>query len=131
MTEIRHSRQLARPKVPAKRKKPPRPGDSKEYLALIRQLPCAAGEAGPVDVHHCQNLIRHGLAQKVEDRYAIPLNHDLHMKLHNAGSRNHSAVLAFWGIDAANLTDALWRIWCDRDGDKLEQMRAAMKECRI
>ena len=131
--QIAQPQQTMRPKAPARAKRERREGDDPQYLAALRQLPCAADRTytGDVEAHHCTHLSSRGLSQKVPDRFCIPLSQARHDELHRAGTRRHAEVLASpeWNVDAEALANELWRIWCHEPADRrLEMMRRAVME---
>ena len=72
--------------------------ESANYLALVRQLPCAvADQIEDIEVHH---VVGHGLSvmgSKTHDLMTFPLCHQAHMELHNKGwqqwERTHGSQL--------------------------------------
>lgn len=92
-------------------KKALRAGMSAGHLFLIRQLWCCVGHKRPVDAHHLQGgpcRKDRGLGLKSADKWALPLDHDLHMLLHSRGSRNEYDFFWEHRIDPYALAAALW-----------------------
>lgn len=104
---------------------------SSEFLALVRQCPCAVDRAytGDVQSHHLMLKQFRGVGMKAPDRYSIPLSLERHNELHRYGSRRHEAVMCEWGVDGEALAAQLWAIFCfDPATLRLARMRAAVME---
>lgn len=120
------------PKAPPRRARERRDGDSPEFLALLRQCPCAADRAYrfTVQPHHQSHLWPgRGKGQKCPDRLCIPLSWVRHHELHTYGTRRHAEILADWGVDGEALANELWHIYQHTPADsRLERMREAVMQ---
>lgn len=105
MPKPRISRSVHRPA------RQPREGDSAAHVAMVRRLPCCVtGFRHNVDAHHLLKVgdgLPKGMSRRNEDKWVIPLHHDLHMELHDRAG-NEEAFLAGMGIDGRALARALW-----------------------
>ena len=57
---------------------------SEEYLAFIREQPCAVSGKRPADPHHTG---RGGVALKCSDHLTVPLCRELHGECHQIGQK--------------------------------------------
>jgi len=82
-----------------------RPGMSPQHLDLIRKMPCCVTLAMPGgEAHHLkQGTGERGMQQRSTDKWAVPMAHNPHMEVENAGTRNESAWFAAHGIADVNL----------------------------
>ncbi len=110
------------PRIPRDVPKPhrePRPGMSRDHLAWIRQLPCCCVCPSPpphMTAHHLCTIGEHRAAGRRElDRWTVPMCAEHHRKLHDTGSKNHTAWFAERGVDDRGLAQALWRVSGDLD----------------
>lgn len=87
-----------------------RPGNSPEYLKLIRQLPCATCPAyAPNDPHHLkQGTAERGAGQRSTDQWAIPMCRKCHGEVERIGSRNEISWFNERGIHPLELARSLW-----------------------
>lgn len=119
-----------------------RPGDSELHLKQIRLLPCAVtGRPGPSHPHHLMRAVpvkhrKRGQSVTNEDRWTIPLCHEIHRQLHDDKRQDDELFLIERGVDARRMAQALWDVRDDGpDGyervsmrhtqDRLMKMRAA------
>ena len=90
-----------------------RPGMSEDHLALIRRMPCCVTLAMPGgEAHHLkQGTGERGMGQRSTDKWAVPMAHNPHMEVENAGSRNETAWFKAHGIDDVQLLARdLWNV---------------------
>lgn len=84
----------------AERKKP-------KHLAFIRSLECMiTGMPDPVP-HHLLRGVNRGMGMKADDKYTVPLSHDMHMQLHNNGNE----IAFFEGYQITNLKAIAERLY--------------------
>lgn len=102
---------LAFPKPSGKKKskRKSRDGMSKQHLSDLHELPCIITGQYGVNVHHLKQTGDRGGAMKSADKWGIPLRHDLHMQLENAGSKNEIAWFQERGVaNVVKLAEMLW-----------------------
>lgn len=86
------------------------PGNSKEHLKLIRQLPSCVSGKRPCDSHHLKIKQERGMGMRSRDKWAVPLTRDEHDHLEAQGSRNELAWFKKNGIENPyELASALWK----------------------
>ncbi|WP_106598572.1 DUF968 domain-containing protein [Dyadobacter jiangsuensis] len=100
---------------PAKKKKV-KQGDE-GFLKFLRTLPClCTGKMGQVQSHHLLDTGLRGIALKSPDRYSIPLDFQIHRKLHDFG--DETIFLAGYGItDAMSIADQFYECYLNNDDD--------------
>jgi hypothetical protein len=116
-----------KPKGPGRKKDArlnSRPGDDPEHVKNIMKLPCCVtGSMVNVDPHHLKMYTDRGTAKRAEDRYCVPLSHDLHFfDLELKGSKNEESWFAKKGINPWELANALWG--ARNDFKKMQQIMA-------
>lgn len=81
------------------------------HLAWVRTLPSLVPGSGPVEAAHVRYADRRyakpitGMGQKPDDKWTVPLAHDVHMDQHASGERK------WWadhGIDPLFVAALLW-----------------------
>ena len=60
---------------------------SKPYLSFIHTKRCVVSGCMPVICHHVRSFATGGMGMKPPDTYTVPMNGDLHDKLHRMGER--------------------------------------------
>lgn len=110
-------------------KKRPR-DESRDHLAFIRKLPCAAcGDRRSVDAAHVRMAsIVHGKretgkGEKPDDKWAVPLCRSHHNEQHDIGEQPFWSAL---NIDPCNLALSLWA--CTGDDDMAETIIRLQRE---
>ena len=98
------------PNKPRADKRAEWPGNSKEHLKLIRQLPSCISGRTPCDPHHLRVKEERGVALRSRDKWAVPLTRDEHDHVHSFGSRQEVAWFKKHGIENPyELASALWK----------------------
>lgn len=87
-----------------------RPGMSEAHAALIRQMPCCVTLKVPCgEIHHLKSGTgERGAGLRSTDKWGVPMCHDAHMEVENAGTRKERAWFLERGIDPHELAQALW-----------------------
>lgn len=97
--------------APTKKAKTSARVESGAHLAFIRKLPCVITGKRPVDAAHIRfadkawGKPQTGVGTTADDRWCVPLHHDVHMAQHAAGER------AWWkkqGVDPLVLASRLF-----------------------
>jgi len=76
----------------------------KPYIEWIKKLRCCVNGKPDPDPHHVND--KSGGSAKFNDRRAIPLNHPLHVELHNIGAETFAAR---YGLDYEAIIEELNR----------------------
>lgn len=99
-----------------------KPEKSKDYLAFLHELPCVVTGRYGVEAAHLSYAATEyghygrGKQSKASDRWAIPLNADLHREQHcmneaafwrAKGINPHVLALTIWGLFTEHGTDAI------------------------
>lgn len=109
-TVIGNFKPSVNPNKPKEDKRAKLAGNSKEHLALIRQLPSCVSGRTPCDPHHLQVKGERGMGLRARDKWCVPLTRDEHDHLHSVGSRNELAWFKAHGIENPyKLAQALWK----------------------
>ena len=80
---------------------------SRDYLALVAQLPCCIRGTEPVELHHIKNAGLTGTSQKCSDFFVIPLHPSLHREFHAVGRRTWEMR---YGAQADHLAATYYRL---------------------
>ena len=91
----------------------PKPAKHPEYVKWLHDQPCCiTGIEGPsVAVHHLTSLV-HGNRISKNDRYCVPLRHELHQYGKFAvHEMNVESFEAHHGVDLTALAEHCWGKW--------------------
>ncbi len=94
-----------------------KPGRNKRYLKRISERPCCltgdrATDWMGVDPHHEERPGHSGTATKACDSRAVPIRHDLHVKMETPG-HSRASVFAEYGIDPEEVIKEMRLLWVE------------------
>lgn len=112
-----------------------REGNSEKHLALLRLCPCAISLKTPAgEVHHLKQGLAakdRGMGMRAQDKWGIPLAHDIHMDLESHGSRREYEFLAARGLhDPGGLATDLWNA-APKNVDTYTKIILAHREIKV
>lgn len=100
-----------------------RDGMSPTHLDLIRKLPCCITKGHGGEAHHLKSGTgERGMSVRSSDKWAVPLEHNTHMEVEAAGTKNERTWFLERGIDPHELARALWS-----NTGNLEAMRKVLE----
>ncbi len=99
-------------------KRAPKRAMAPDHLAFIRLLPCLISGARPAEAAHIRmgsplwGKESAGIGKTADDRWAVPLSHQVHMQQHSMGEA------MFWqrhGLDPFVIASRLYEVSGDQD----------------
>jgi len=87
-----------------------RSGMSEKHCELLRKLPCCVTLKTPGgEVHHLKSGTgERGMGLRSTDKWGLPMCHDAHMEVENAGTKRERQWFLERGVDPHELAQALW-----------------------
>ena len=86
-----------------------RDGMDESHLALIRKLPCCITKGKGGEAHHLKSGTgERGMSVRSTDKWAVPISHNAHMDVENAGTKREREHFLAHGIDPHELARDLW-----------------------
>ena len=88
----------------------PKPTKHPEYVKWLHEQPCCVTGALPVVSHHLTRLSPMNRITR-NDRYMVPLTHELHQGAYGVHNMGVTGFEASYGVDLTALAEHYWEKW--------------------